>query len=402
MKYIHKHIATAASIIATYNGAMPLSNYLKQFFAANKKYGGKDRRFIVHFCFLYYRLVGASPHLPVEEIIKLAIFLTNDGVPFADLFPIEWQPFLAETLQNKLAFITAIQPAINIALCFPLVNELSVGIDVASFSVSHLVQPNVFLRIRPKQHDKVMRKLAAANITYDLVTNNCLALPNSSKIEEVLQIDREVVVQDYSSQRIGEYLSIISKTQIPNLKPTAIDLPITVWDCCAASGGKSILAADILGNIRLTVSDIRASIIQNLKNRLAKAGVPIYNVFVADISNFKFQIPNSKFNLIICDAPCSGSGTWGRTPEQLYFFKQNDIAKYVQLQRQITANTLKHLAPNGYFLYITCSVFKQENEQLVDFILQQNPQLTVIKQDVLIGYDKKADTMFAALFQLKG
>jgi 16S rRNA (cytosine967-C5)-methyltransferase len=135
---------------------------------------------------------------------------------------------------------------------------------------------------------------------------------------------------------------------------------------------------------------------------LAKAGVPIYNVFIADISNFKFQIPNSKFNLIICDAPCSGSGTWGRTPEQLYFFKQNDIAKYVQLQRQITTNTLKHLAPNGYFLYITCSVFKQENEQLVDFILQQNPQLTVIKQDVLIGYEKKADTMFAALFQLKG
>lgn len=397
MKYIHKHIATAASIIATYNGDVPLSNYLKHFFAANKKYGGKDRKFIAHFCFLYYRLAGACPNLPVEETIKLAIFLSNDGFAFADLFPLEWQPFVVEKLQNKIAFLTTIQPAINVNLCFPLVNELSESIEAASFSISHLIQPDLFLRIRPKQQEKVLRKLTAANITYQLVNETCLALPNNSKIEGVLQIDREVVVQDYSSQRIGEFLALLAKSQISNSKSA-----ISIWDCCAASGGKSILAADILGNIRLTVSDIRASIIQNLKNRLAKAGVPIYNVFIADIANAKFQISNSKFNLIICDAPCSGSGTFGRTPEQLYFFKQNDIARYVHLQQQITVNTIKQVATSGYFLYITCSVFKQENEQMVDFILQQNPNLSVIKQELLIGYDKKADTMFAALFQLKG
>ncbi len=396
MKYIHKHIATAASIITTYNGEMPLSNYLKQFFAANKKYGGKDRKFIAHFCFLYYRLSGACINLSVEETIKLAIFLTNDGVAFADIFPNEWQPFVAETLQKKIASLVTIQPALNVNLCFPLVNELSKGIDATVFSLSHLVQPDLFLRTRPKQQEKVLRKLATADITFQLVNDTCLALPNNSKIEEILQIDREVVVQDYSSQRIGEFLTIVGTSQISNVK-----LPISVWDCCAASGGKSILAADILGNIRLTVSDVRASIIKNLKNRLAKAGVPIYNVFVADIVNAKFQISNSKFNLIICDAPCSGSGTWGRTPEQLYFFKQNDIARYVHLQQQITVNTIKQVATSGYFLYITCSVFKQENEQMVDFILQQNPNLSIIKQELLIGYDKKADTMFAALFQLK-
>lgn len=397
MKYIHKHIATAASIITTYNGEVPLSNYLKQFFAANKKYGGKDRKFIAHFCFLYYRLAGACTNLSVEETIKLAIFLSSDEASnYADFFSSDWQPLLTATLQHKLAFIATIYPDVNVELCFPLVNELSVGIDATAFSLSHLVQPDVFLRIRPKQQEKVLRKLTTANIAYQLVNDTCLSLPNSSKIEEALQIDREVVVQDYSSQRIGEFLTVLAKSQISNSNSA-----MSIWDCCAASGGKSILAADILGNIRLTVSDIRASIIQNLKNRLAKAGVPIYNVFVADIANAKFQISNYKYNLIICDAPCSGSGTWGRTPEQLYFFKQNHIAKYVQLQQQITTNALKHLAPNGYFLYITCSVFKQENEQMVEFILQQNPHLTVVKRELLIGYTKKADSMFAALFQLK-
>lgn len=397
MKYVHKHIATSASIIATYNGEVPLSNYLKQVFAANKKYGGKDRKFIAHFCFLYYRLAGACSNLSVEETIKLAIFLSgNEASNYTDLFAKEWQPLFSETLQNKLDFIATIYPSVNAGLCFPLVNELSEGVDAAAFSLSHLVQPDVFLRIRPKQNEKVLRKLSAADITYQLVNETCVALANNSKIEEVLQIDREVVVQDYSSQRIGDFLTFVTTSQISNSK-----IPITVWDCCAASGGKSILAADVLGNIRLTVSDIRASIIQNLKNRLAKATVPIYNVFVADISNPKFQISNSKFNLIICDAPCSGSGTWGRTPEQLYFFKQNHIAKYVQLQQQITTNALKYLSPYGYFLYITCSVFKQENEQMVDFILQQNSNLSVVKQELLVGYTKKADSMFAVLFQLK-
>jgi 16S rRNA (cytosine967-C5)-methyltransferase len=398
MKYIHKHISTAASIIATYKGSMPLSNYLKQFFAANKKYGGKDRKFIAHFCFLYYRLVGACPNLPIDETIKIALFLSSDEASgYVDIFPNEWRLKVTEIFKSKIVFIASVYPSININLCFPLLNELSKGIDPISFSVSHLQQPDLFLRIRPKQEEKVLRKLTAAGISYHLVNDTCVALPNNSKIDEVLQLDREVVVQDYSSQRIGEFLALVTTSQISNEK-----VAITIWDCCAASGGKSILAADIFGNFRLTVSDIRGSIIQNLKNRLAKAGVPIHHVFVKDLAISSLQSATSNcFQLIICDAPCSGSGTWGRTPEQLYFFKQSDIANYVQLQQQIAFNTLAYLESNGYFLYITCSVFKQENEEMVDFILQHHSGLSVIKQALIVGYDKKADSMFAALFQLK-
>ena len=56
----------------------------------------------------------------------------------------------------------------------------------------------------------------------------------------------------------------------------------------------------------------------------------------------------------------------------------------------------RQLNNNGYFLYITCSVFKKENEAIVDFIKQQF-HLELIKMELLKGYDKKADTMFAAL-----
>ena len=61
-------------------------------------------------------------------------------------------------------------------------------------------------------------------------------------------------------------------------------------------------------------------------------------------------------------------------------------------------NTIPHLTENSFFLYITCSVFKKENEEVVEFI-QKNFKLQLVKEVVLIGYNKKADTMFSALLE---
>ena len=158
------------------------------------------------------------------------------------------------------------------------------------------------------------------------------------------------------------------------------------------------MAYDVLDNIDLTVSDIRPSIIQNLKQRFAKAGIRKYKSFVYDVANSKLPIPNSTYDLIICDAPCTGSGTWSRTPEQLYFFNKEKINEYALRQQKIVSNAIRSLKSDGYFLYITCSVFNKENEAIADFI-QQHFQLDLIKVELIKGYDKKADTMFAALFQ---
>ncbi len=395
MKYAQQHLLVAIDLITNYDGRLPLSIYLKKYFAANKKYGSKDRKQIAHFCFVYYRCANAFRGLLLDEKVKAALFICNDSIDdIAILFDSNWITNWQPLLLNRCAFVQTIFQNFKPEHIFPSVNELSEGIDAAVFAASHTTQPDLFLRIRPNKKDTVIKKLAAANIAFIQVTNTCLALLNNSKIDAVLEVDTEVVVQDYSSQLIAEFLSFLLSTI--NYQPSTF----SVWDCCAASGGKSILVKDMLGNIQLTVSDVRASIIQNLQARFAKAGITSYESFVADVSNSNYQLPTTNYQLIICDAPCTGSGTWGRTPEQLSFFKQKDIEKYTNLQQQIVANTLLHLAENGYFLYITCSVFKQENEAMVGFIQQQNPLLELVKQELLIGYTKKADTMFAALFHL--
>ena len=97
--------------------------------------------------------------------------------------------------------------------------------------------------------------------------------------------------------------------------------------------------------------------------------------------------------------PCSGSGTWSRTPEQLYFFEESKIAYYANLQKKIISNAVKALKPGSVLLYITCSVFTEENEDAVNFI-QEQLHLKLVSANYFKGYQQRADTLFAALFSL--
>jgi len=87
-----------------------------------------------------------------------------------------------------------------------------------------------------------------------------------------------------------------------------------------------------------------------------------------------------------------------RTPEQLYFFDERKIETYSVLQKKIVSNAIPQLQPGGTFIYITCSVFKKENEELVAFI-KEKFHLQIEQMEVLKGYDKKADSMFVAVFR---
>ncbi|MBK6825733.1 MAG: hypothetical protein IPG86_02065 [Chitinophagaceae bacterium] len=175
------------------------------------------------------------------------------------------------------------------------------------------------------------------------------------------------------------------------------DRPVRIWDCCAASGGKSIMAIDILNNHLITVSDIRESILANLAKRFQAAGITRYHSFLADLTG-KENLPDEQFDLVIADVPCTGSGTWGRTPEQLVYFAQTEISGYVDRQQKIMVNAAKKVASAGYLLYITCSVFKKENEEMAAYI-QKETGLELITSQLLRGYAEKADSMYAAMFR---
>ncbi|MDQ6756611.1 MAG: methyltransferase domain-containing protein [Bacteroidota bacterium] len=392
------YLNSAITILQSYNGNEPFHLFIKKYFSVNKKYGSKDRKQITSLCYNFFRLGKAAKNISAEEKILLGTFLCeNKNSELLKNLQTEWNDLIDDPLQKKISFISSQFSVQNI---FPLKDELSREIDAEKFNLSFLIQPQLFLRIRPNYKNKVLGKLLGAGIPYELATEDCITLSNSSKINDVLELDREAVVQDYNSQRIGEFLKL--QTYLPDRQASNYKLQtFKVWDCCAASGGKSIMAYDIIPNIELTVSDKRASILNNLQKRFAKVGIQKYNSFVADITFNKnvqtaFSVQTGKFDLIICDAPCTGSGTWARTPEQLYFFKEQSIKKYAVLQKKILENIIPHVKPNGQLLYITCSVFKKENEDVVNYI-KAKYKFKIKRTEILKGYEMQADTMFAAL-----
>lgn len=325
---VHQDIAN--KILAAYHGEEPLANYLKKYFAANKKHGSKDRKNISALCYTHFRTE-----------VKV----------------------------------------------FPLHNKISDQIDAEKFVASHQIQPLLFIRIRPWQKEKVIQKLLVANIEFKEVGENTLSFTNNTSLQNVLEMNKEVVIQDLNSQAIAELLKLV---------PTNVEHPIQVWDACAASGGKTILMFDTMSNIRMHLSDVRESILFNADKRLQEAGIRPASVQEIDLTQtFEIKKP---FDFVFADVPCSGSGTWGRTPEQLAYFTEVQLNKYTKLQAQILHNILPTVKLNGHLLFATCSVYKDENEKNVDALLATG-KFKVIKQQYFTGYEKQADTLFGALLE---
>ncbi|MBK5285719.1 MAG: RsmB/NOP family class I SAM-dependent RNA methyltransferase, partial [Bacteroidia bacterium] len=166
------------------------------------------------------------------------------------------------------------------------------------------------------------------------------------------------------------------------------------WDACSGSGGKSLLLYEKENSVKPTVSDTREKILFNLKERFKRAGIRNYKTQILNLETESFP-SDELFDGIIVDAPCTGSGTWARSPEWLSCFNPKSINEYSARQKLIVGNVLKNLKQNSPVIYITCSVFKMENEENVNYFTE-NFNLALEKSGYMKGYEKGADTLFVA------
>ncbi len=368
--------------------------------------GSRDRKQISHLCYSYFRLgktvrsagIEEDPSRLEEKIITGLFLCTDKPEEILEALRPEWNKKTGLSINEKLSSVNY-----QLSSVFPWKEELSDGIEYEKFYTSFFVQPDLFLRIRPGHAEKVLLKLGAAAVKYEFISPFTIRLPNSFKADKYLELDKEVLVQDYNSQKVGEF---VFAGQTGTVRPGE---SYRVWDCCAGSGGKSIMAYDLNPNIDLVVSDVRESILANLKKRFESAGIRKYKSLIFDLSNENTQhsiINNPRLtdsvgqeqSIIITDVPCTGSGTWGRSPEQLAYFDPGKIGEYATLQKRIVSNVIPRLQPGGNLLYITCSVFKKENEEVVNY-LKEKFHLQLMKMELLKGYQLKADTMFVALLK---
>ena len=405
----------AIQIVDAYKGGMPLHAWLKNFFREHRQMGSRDRKLLATLVYGFYRLGHAVKGLPPEERILAGLFLCQDGPhELLQHFHPDWNEKAGLPLEEKIVFYQG-QPAgtaFRVEDIFPWSAELSEGIDHRAFCLSFLRQPDLFLRIRPGYQQSVLAKLNSGTITntspashpsspvpHEFIPPFTLRLPNGFKVEDYFTPDHQVVIQDYSSQHIASFLQPL---------PTS-HAPLSFWDACAASGGKSILAHDLHPSMAITVSDIRESILHNLRQRFQQAGIKKYHAFLADLTQSPPQAlsPGSPrtpaqgpppFDLVLADVPCTGSGTWSRTPEELYFFDPRKIIHYSGMQKKIVSHIAANLAPDAWLVYSTCSVFKKENEEMAA-LLREKFGLQEDRIENIKGYDLRADSMFAARFR---
>lgn len=376
-------IRSFEQVLSKYDGVLPLHRFLFAYFKQHKQMGSSDRRWATRYLYSFFRLGNALKN--EDQVVRLAIadFLCNET---GSLVVSQHLPQFTEQLllpvQAKLALIEDAYPAFKLSDVFPFKQELSEGIDYTEFLQSFFIQPDLFLSVRPDSRQHLVELMEQAEIPVREISDKTLALPNGTKLEKLIPENQYYQVQDFSSQKTGELFA-----------PQPYDY---WWDCCAASGGKSLLLYGMEPKIQLLVSDVREKSLNNLDERFLAAGLKKYQKKVLDLQlNNDQDLHDYVFDGIILDAPCSGSGTWGRTPEMLWYFDSYKVDYFSKLQKNIATNVVKYLKTGKPLIYITCSVFKQENEDVIDYLTANLP-LTLESMQVIKGYNDKADTMFVA------
>lgn len=147
----------------------------------------------------------------------------------------------------------------------------------------------------------------------------------------------------------------------------------TILDLAAGAGGKALaLAADMRNRGRIVACDIDAGRLMQIAPRAARAGVTIIQTHPADIAP-----PDGSFDAVFVDAPCSGSGTWRRQPEQKWRLTPSRLAELTALQDRLLAQAASCLRRGGRLIYATCSVLPCENDDRIAQFLSGNSGFAV-------------------------
>jgi 16S rRNA (cytosine967-C5)-methyltransferase len=163
-----------------------------------------------------------------------------------------------------------------------------------------------------------------------------------------------------------------------------------VWDCCAAPGGKTLVMAERLPDAQILATDVSAKRLERMKRRVAATGSAarircgVMDAAKADFaakSDLQVEggaLPLSSFDLILCDVPCSGTGTLARNPEIRHRLRPEELTRQAERQVAILRGALSRLATGGRLLYSTCSLEPEENEQVVEAVLRESAHVRKI------------------------
>ncbi len=242
---------------------------------------------------------------------------------------------------------------------FPIWNR-ALGRKLQSVAQCMQARAPVFLRVRSEFEEDVIAEATEADVTLTRhrdVPTAFLAEGNVRRLHTFSSFENgKFEFQDASSQQVIQCLS----DQIADAD---------VLDFCAGGGGKSLALMDA-GAKSVTAHDINFHRMNDLEARAQRAGVRIDRV----------KTPSGQFDLVLCDAPCSGSGAWRRQPDGKWRLTESSLSDLLKVQSKILRQAATHVLPEGFLAYVTCSFFEPENEDRVSDFLSLNQSFELVGQ----------------------
>ena len=149
-----------------------------------------------------------------------------------------------------------------------------------------------------------------------------------------------------------------------------------VADLCAGAAGKTLALAAMMGNRgRITACDVSATRLDGAVKRLRRAGADNVERHLLTAGDRWAKRRAGTFDLVLVDAPCTGSGTWRRNPDARLTTAPRTLAEVAAKQSVILAQAVSLLRPGGRLVYATCSLLPEENEVQVERVLSDHPSL---------------------------
>lgn len=235
--------------------------------------------------------------------------------------------------------------------------------------------------------DQLITKLSDLGIEFNhsRVCDDGLILMNKTPISRVQHLLDEglCTIQDQSSIKVGETV---------DPKPGE-----HILDMCAAPGGKSTHLAQIMQNKGSILScDIHPHKLDLINELTLRLGISIINTEYLDGTNSADKLKGRNFDKILLDAPCSGLGVIPGKPDIKWNKEKEDIAEIAKIQWSLLENAAALLRSGGELVYSTCTLTKQENEDMIDNFINEFPNFKKEKEIKLFPHKDKCHGFYIA------
>ncbi len=350
--------AAAASVLDQFAAGEPAEKALTTWARKSRFAGSKDRAAIRDHVFDILRCWRSTAALGGGETGRARVLgrLRQTGVDPETVFTADGYALSALTDAERRAGRTP-EGAEGLDLpdwlCDIFINELRDDAEAVSEALRH--RASVFLRVNLLKADlpgaqQALLADGIETVPHPLSDTSLQVIDGARRIAQSDAYRSGLVeLQDAASQAVVDALPLVSGMRC--------------LDYCAGGGGKTLaLAARLNGPVDAHDADPRR--MSDLPARAARAGAEITRV----------DRPKGAYDLVLCDVPCSGSGSWRRAPEGKWRLTADGLAALHRTQAQILEDVAARVAADGWLAYATCSVLASENEAQIDAFLNRHPE----------------------------